>query len=135
MPRSEVDVVVVGGGAAGVAAARRLHEAAIDCLIVEARPRLGGRAWTVTDSSGFAVDLGCGWLHSADRNPWVPLARKLGFAVDETAPGWGGRLVRMGFTEAEQADWLRAREDFYQRLEAAAAGPDRPAIELLEPGN
>ena len=49
MPRSDVDVVVVGGGAAGIAAARRLREAAIDCLIVEARPRLGGRAWTVID--------------------------------------------------------------------------------------
>ena len=62
MPRSDVDVdvVVVGGGAAGIAAARRLHEAAVDCLIVEARPRLGGRAWTVIDESGYALDLADG---------------------------------------------------------------------------
>ena len=55
MSPSDVDVVIVGGGAAGIAAARRLREAAIDCLIIEARPRLGGRAWTVTDELGFAL--------------------------------------------------------------------------------
>ena len=75
MPGSDVEVVVVGGGAAGVAAARRLCQASIDCLLIEARPRLGGRAWTVVDRSGFTLDLGCGWLHSADRNPWVAVAQ------------------------------------------------------------
>ena len=54
MPESDVDVVVVGGGAAGVAAAKRLTEASIRCLLVEARPRLGGRAWTVHDRDGHA---------------------------------------------------------------------------------
>src|SRR5450759_4481151 len=71
MANSDTEVVIVGGGAAGIAAGRRLAKAAIKCLVVEARPRLGGRAWTVTDRSGFALDLGCGWLHSADRNPWL----------------------------------------------------------------
>ena len=74
MPDSDVEVVVVGGGAAGVAAAKRLCRASINCLLVEARSRLGGRAYTVTDPSGFTLDLGCGWLHSADRNPWVRVA-------------------------------------------------------------
>jgi monoamine oxidase len=103
--------------------------------VLEARDRLGGRAHTVTTTTGLRVDLGCGWLHSADRNPWVGLARQLGFGLDETLPGWGGRLVRMGFSEAEQADWFRAREAFYERLDAASAEPDRPATTLLEPGN
>src|ERR1700719_2988406 len=113
-PAVTAEVAVVGAGAAGLAAARRLEERGLRALVLEARDRLGGRAHTVTTAAGFAVDVGCGWLHFADRHPWVPLARQLSFAVDETAPGWGGRLVRMGFTEAEQADWLRAREDFYQ---------------------
>ena len=43
----DIETVVVGGGAAGIAAARRLHQAGIKCLVVEARPRLGGRAWTI----------------------------------------------------------------------------------------
>jgi monoamine oxidase len=132
---TDADVAVVGAGAAGLAAAHRLRQRGISALVLEARDRIGGRAQTVTTSTGLPVDLGCGWLHSADRNPWVAIARQLGFGIDETLPGWGGRLLRMGFSEAEQADWFRAREAFYERLEAAAAEPDRPAITLLEPGN
>jgi len=132
---TDADVVVIGAGAAGLAAAHRLAERGISTLVLEARDRTGGRAHTVITSAGYPVDLGCGWLHSADRNPWVPIARALGFGIDETLPGWGGRLSRMGFSEAEQADWFRTREEFYARLERAAAEPDRPASTLLEPGN
>src|SRR5262245_65649262 len=66
---SDTEVVIVGGGAAGIAAGRRLADARIDCLILEARPRLGGRAWTVSEGAGVPIDLGCGWLPPADRNP------------------------------------------------------------------
>jgi monoamine oxidase len=65
MSKSEVAVLVVGGGAAGIGAARRLRAAGVDALIVEARGRLGGRAWTVVSDAGFPMDLGCGWLNSA----------------------------------------------------------------------
>jgi len=132
---SDVEVAIVGAGAAGLAAARRLRERGVGALVLEARDRVGGRAHTVTTAAGIPVDLGCGWLHSADRNPWVAIARGLGFAIDETQPGWGERLLRQGFSRAEQADWFRTREGFYERLEATAAEPDRPAAELLEPGN
>jgi monoamine oxidase len=134
-PVTDVDVAVVGAGAAGLAAAHRLRQRGVRTLVLEARDRLGGRAHTVTTSTGFPVDLGCGWLHSADRNPWVAIARELGFGIDETLPGWGSRLIRMGFSEADQDDWFRTREAFYERLEAAAAEPDRAAVTLLEPGN
>ena len=77
MAGGEVEVVIVGGGAAGIAAARRLREAGVDALIVEARSRLGGRAWSL-EAAGFPIDLGCGWLHSAERNPWTPIARGAG---------------------------------------------------------
>src|SRR5271169_1277728 len=103
-PAVDADVVVVGAGAAGLAAARRLGERGLRALVLEARDRIGGRAHTVITATGYPVDLGCGWLHSADRNPWTGIARELGFTVDETLPGWGGRLVRMGYSEAEQAD-------------------------------
>ena len=69
MAEHDFETVVIGGGAAGIAAARRLQKAGVKCLIVEARSRLGGRAWTIADASGHALDLGCGWLHSADRKP------------------------------------------------------------------
>src|SRR5262249_10445547 len=134
-PLTDVDVAVVGAGAAGLAAADRLRQRGINTLVLEARDRLGGRAHTVTTTTGLQVGLRRRLVPSADRNPWVGLARQLGFGLDEPLPGWGGRLVRMGFSEAEQADWFRTREAFYERLDAASAEPDRPATTLLEPGN
>jgi monoamine oxidase len=134
MPDSDTEVVIVGGGAAGVAAARRLHEQAVRCLIVEARPRLGGRAWTVS-SSGFALDLGCGWLHSAKRNPWSEIAQRQGNTIDKTPPPWG-RLSRADrFPPEDQRDYLRALEAFDERIDSIAVHePDRPAAAYLEPG-
>jgi monoamine oxidase len=117
VPDGDVDVVVVGGGAAGIAAGRRLRQAGVDCLIVEARARLGGRAWTVTDASGLALDLGCGWLHSADRNPWVAIAQEQGVAVDKSPPPWTRRTLEIGFPRTEQGEFQEAIGAFYTRLE------------------
>ena len=79
--RSEVDIAVVGAGAAGIGAARRLVEARfVSVLVLEARDRVGGRVHTIAPS-GFALDRGAEWLHSADRNPLSPLAQQLGFSI------------------------------------------------------
>jgi monoamine oxidase len=112
MSNGDTDVVVVGGGAAGLAAGRRLHEAAIQCLVVEARPRLGGRALTVTDPLGFALDLGCGWLHSADRNPWSTIAETQGRRIDQTPPHWMRPSLTIGFPLAEQLQFRDAAQAF-----------------------
>jgi monoamine oxidase len=135
MANSDTEVVIIGGGAAGIAAGRRLAEAAIDCLLVEARPRLGGRSWTVTDASGFALDLGCGWLHSADRNPWVAIAQAQGRTIDKTAPSWTKSSLPIGFPLAEQTEFAKAQHDFFERIGIAATKePDVAAAELLDPG-
>jgi monoamine oxidase len=130
-----VDVAIIGGGAAGIAAARKLHDAGLRCLIVEARQRLGGRAFTVTDPSGFAIDLGCGWLHSADRNPWSDIAKSQGRVIDKTPPPWMRQSLTYGFSAAEQREFRKASHGFYQRLDDSEQHPDRPASALLEPGN
>jgi monoamine oxidase len=128
---SEADVAVVGAGAAGLAAARTLAHAPVSVAVLEARDRIGGRAWT-EDRGGFPLDLGCGWLHSADRIPLAELARPLGFALDETPPPW--MRASEGFSPAEQAEWRGAFEAFEARVEQAALdGPDRAASELFEP--
>ena len=54
------DVVIIGGGAAGIGAARRLAESGHSTLLLEASQRMGGRALTV-NVAGHALDLGCGW--------------------------------------------------------------------------
>jgi len=135
MADSDVEVIVVGGGAAGVAAARRLHDASVRCLILEARSRLGGRAWTVTDASGFALDLGCGWLHSADRNPWARVAQEQGAAIDKTPPPWTRPPLETGLPRADHVEYREALGRFYARLhETAQRDTDVAAATLLEPG-
>jgi monoamine oxidase len=134
MSNGDVEVVVVGAGSAGIAAARRLYEASIRCLLVEARPRLGGRSWTVRDPSGFALDLGCGWLHSADRNPWVGVAQAQGATIDKTPPAWMRPPLERSFPHAQYGDFRKALAEFYERLERAAQNEtDAPASTLLDP--
>jgi len=136
MPGNDVEVVVVGGGSAGIAAGRRLRDAAIDCLVVEARDRLGGRAWTVTDPSGYAIDLGCGWLHSADRNPWAAVAQEQGASVDKSRPPWMSPSPEIGFPRAQQNDFQKAMAAFFARLEKAGeSASDVPASAYLDPAS
>jgi len=133
MANNDTEVAIVGGGAAGVAAGRRLKQAAIDGLVIEARPRLGGRAYSVDDGAGNALDLGCGWLHSADRNPWVKIAEAQGQTIDRSMPPWQRKPLPYGFPADQQQEFFDAQKAFFERLEAAARGPDRPASELLDP--
>ncbi|HTK36117.1 MAG TPA: NAD(P)/FAD-dependent oxidoreductase [Caulobacteraceae bacterium] len=131
---TEVDICVVGGGAAGIAAVRRLKGAPVSTLLVEARPRLGGRAHTV-EAGGFPVDLGCGWLHSADENAWTGVAEALGLTLDKTPPPWRRQAFNLQYPPEEQQAYRQAFDALEQRIEAAVAGPDRPVSELLEPGS
>jgi monoamine oxidase len=131
----DIETVIVGGGAAGIAAGRRLKNAGVECLIVEARPRLGGRAWTITDPSGFPIDLGCGWLHSADRNPWVAVAEEQRKTIDKTPPPWRRPSLPTGFAVGAQKDFLKNQEEFFARVsERAQRDPDIAAAKLLTPG-
>jgi monoamine oxidase len=83
LAHDEFDVVVVGAGAAGLAAAQRLGASGLSHLVVEARDRPGGRAWTVQLANGEAADLGCGWLHSAETNPLAGVAERQGLTLDK----------------------------------------------------
>jgi monoamine oxidase len=131
---NETEVVIVGGGAAGIAAAHRLRDAHVECLLVEARPRLGGRAWTNNDDPALPIDLGCGWLHSADRNPWQEIAEAQGRSIDKTPPPWTRRSAPIGFPLSEQSAFLQALGQFHERLDTFASGEgDVAAATFLEP--
>jgi monoamine oxidase len=128
----EIDVVVIGAGAAGLAAARRLSARQLSLVVLEARRRVGGRAWTV-NASGLPLDLGCGWLHSADENEWSAIATQLGFEIDPTPPPWSRRAHEGAFSAEQQINFGRAWSAFYGRVEQAARlGSDRAAADLLE---
>src|SRR5437764_12421103 len=132
---SEVDVGVIGAGAAGIAAARHLvAEGRVSVLVLEARERSGGRAWTV-EADGIPMDLGCEWLHSADRNVLAPLAKQLGFAINERRPDWTTRLRYSGESLEAEADWIAEREAFYWAVHRLAQLPeDSPCSAALSPG-
>jgi monoamine oxidase len=74
-----IDVVVIGAGAAGLAAAKTLRAAGLEVKVLEAMDRIGGRAHTVTEPFGFPFDWGCAWMHAADRNPFFAEAMKRNF--------------------------------------------------------
>jgi monoamine oxidase len=76
---SQVDVAIIGAGAAGLSVARSLTAAGKSVVILEAMNRIGGRAFTESEILGVPFDWGCAWIHSADRNPFLPLAKQWGF--------------------------------------------------------
>ncbi len=74
-------VVVVGAGIAGLAAASQLRRAGIECVVLEARDRLGGRLHTI-DLADVPVDLGGSWIHHPIGNPLSSLCDELGIPRD-----------------------------------------------------
>lgn len=135
---SQVDVVVVGAGAAGIAATRRLMRPGLSLLILEARSRIGGRAFTQR-IEGEGLDMGCGWLHSADDNVLADRVQAEGLTLDQTPPPWRKQAFDHEMTPADQAAFGEAFAAFDQRVAEAASlcragqGEDRPAADLFEP--
>jgi monoamine oxidase len=133
---SSIDVAIIGAGAAGLGAAHALKKSDLSFVVLEARERVGGRGHTVMASPDITFDLGCGWLHSADKNSFVGIADELHFEIDRTMPPWRERTVGKAFPEKERADFIRALDAFYDRAEKAAeSGRDSAASGYLEPGN
>jgi monoamine oxidase len=127
---TDADVVIVGGGAAGVGAARRLAQSNLSTILFEASSRLGGRAWTC-EISGHNLDLGCGWFHSADRNAWIGIAEAAGISIDRSAAQWGIQHRDLGFPKSEQAEARRAFAAWMQRLESGPLPSDCAADALV----
>ena len=133
---SEVDIAIIGAGAAGLGAARALENSGLSAIVLEARDRVGGRAHTIMAAPDITFDLGCGWLHSADRNSFVKIAERLNFEIDKTRPPWREQSLDAGFPLKERADFIEALDAFYDRAEEAAkSGRDSAASSYLEPGN
>jgi monoamine oxidase len=133
---TDPDVIIVGAGAAGLGAARRLAGAGVPVRVVEARNRVGGRAFTAREPSGLPIELGCAWLHSADENDLTGLARQHGLTIDKTVPPWRIQLNGIGFPAADQAEFQAALERLFDRLYSAdEAETDQPADRLLDPGS
>jgi monoamine oxidase len=133
---SSVEIAIIGAGAAGLGAAHALQSSGLSTIVLEARDRVGGRGYTVQAASDVIFDVGCGWLHSADKNSFVQIAEQLNFEVNKALPPWRERAFGKAFPQAERDDFIRALDAFYDRAEQAArSGRDSPANLCLEPGN
>ncbi len=133
---SEVDVAIIGAGAAGLGAARALEHSGLSVIVLEARDRVGGRGHTILAAPHITFDVGCGWLHSADQNSFVQIAAQLNFEIDKTRPPWREQGFDSVFPPKERLDFIGALDAFYDRAgEAAKSGHDQPANACLETGN
>lgn len=109
---SNPDVVVIGAGAAGIAAAKRLMAEGKSVVVVEAADRIGGRAYTESETFGVPYDHGAAWLQGPANLPHPVLARELGFTLFD-------------YTNASEAEFVEGRRAnsternrFYQTWEA-----------------
>ncbi|NVO14556.1 MAG: FAD-dependent oxidoreductase [Rhodoplanes sp.] len=102
----EVDIVVIGAGAAGIAAARRIAAANRRVVVIEAADRIGGRCATDSKIFGVPFDRGAHWLYGMDVNPVVKAAAGTGLDITAAPPGQKVRIGRRYARESELEDFL-----------------------------
>ncbi|MFN5486717.1 MAG: FAD-dependent oxidoreductase, partial [Bradyrhizobium sp.] len=100
LPR-EADIVVIGAGAAGIAAARRIAAANRKAIVVEASGQVGGRCQTDASTFDVPFDRGARWMHNPETNPMIRLARSAGLDI-VTAPA--GQKIRIGRSYARPGE-------------------------------
>jgi monoamine oxidase len=111
VPR-DADIVVIGAGAAGIAAARRIMAANRKVIVLEAAGRIGGRCETDISSFEVPFDRGARWMHNPETNPMIRLGRAAGLEITPAPSGQtiriGRRFARPGETEEFLAALVRA---------------------------
>ena len=80
---NSVDLIVIGAGAAGLAAGKTARKLGLTVTVIEAAHRIGGRAFTDTETLGVPFDLGCRWMHSGSINPFVAICESFGLAYSK----------------------------------------------------
>jgi len=131
---SNPDVVVIGAGAAGIAAAQGLMAAGKSVVVIEAADRIGGRAFTESKSFGVPFDHGCSWLQGPDDLPLTEMARRKGYGLIDHDSATEALFVgdqRAGVTDR------RGYDSAYGAIESAlgeAYGKDVAAASVIPQG-
>src|SRR6202171_2853298 len=121
LPR-EADIVVIGAGAAGIAAARRIQAANRRVIVVEATGQIGGRCLTDTGTFDVPFDRGARWMHNPDTNPMIKLARNAGLETYPAPPGQKIRVGRRNARAGEIEEFLAALVRANRAIDDASRG-------------
>ncbi len=128
---AEFDVAIIGAGAAGIAAARRVAAAGRRYVLIEAAGQIGGRCVTDTRSFGVPFDRGAHWIHFPGSNPVARLAPRSGI---EIYPAPQSQKVRIGLRnarEGELEDFLSAQVRATRAIADAARKGDTSCAQAL----
>ena len=102
----DAEIVVIGAGAAGIAAARRVATTRARVIVLEASDRIGGRCFTDTTTFGVPYDRGAHWIHTPELSPIAVLASTVGLDVYPAPPAQKLRIGRRNAREIEMEDYL-----------------------------
>lgn len=127
------DVIVVGGGFAGVTAAREIALRGHSVLLLEARDRLGGRTWSA-DWDGIPIEYGGAWVHWHQPHTWSEITRA-GLRVElsedaQRAHWWVGGERRDGTIAERDAIAERGWNRFVEGVREALPNPHDPLLAL-----
>lgn len=131
------DVVIVGAGIAGLQAARTLQQAGHSVALVEAAGRIGGRAFTESDTFGVPFDHGCSWINAGSANPFKFIAEREGFTLLNHSGAGSSYYVDGALADATQR---RAYDAAWGAVEQALTtagqqGRDVAASSVMPQGN
>jgi monoamine oxidase len=128
----DTDVAIIGAGAAGIAAARKVAAAGRRFALIEASERIGGRCVTDTRIFGVPFDRGAHWVHMPDINPVAKLAGRSGLDLYPAPPGQKLRIGKRNAREGEMEDYLAAVVRANRAIQDAARGKaDMPCMQAL----
>jgi monoamine oxidase len=119
-----VEVVIIGAGAAGIAAARKIAAAGRRYIVIEATDHIGGRCVTDTKSFGVPFDRGARWIYLPDVNPLTKLNPHRGIDVYPAPPSQKVRVGRRFAREGELEDYLTAQVRAMRAIGDAARKAD-----------
>jgi monoamine oxidase len=125
------EVVIIGAGAAGIAAARKIAAAGRRYVVIEATDHIGGRCVTDTKTFGVPYDRGARWIYLPDLNPITKLTPRRGSDIYPASQSQKVRIGRRFAREGELEDFLTAQVRATRAIDDIARKGDVPSEQAV----
>ncbi len=131
---ADVDVIVIGAGAAGLSATDALRRAGLTVHCIEATDRIGGRVFTDTETFGVPFDHGAHWLHHKALNPFIDIGKSYGLTLYQQPDDLQSYIKGRGRTPDQDALINAEHDRMFEALkQSARAGNDLVATYIRHP--